>query len=224
MFTGPLGEYFGQRTCSMVVYWRRSHGSCFWETRIWHPPRPYWTRCTSHASGPAMVTVGMAVDMVVGMVLLQVTGKRTSPVRPRILPSPVLPQKWHRGQSPYSLDDFLVVEMFINEGSWPTSVGQVESEGPAAFRSQETPLFLVNDGFFRCLRHASWCNQLPIVTTVFGSTLAPFQTSCTWSCEHASRSECNLLLRERDFFVLLYCNTQSYCIRERFVSLSYAWI
>ena len=27
--------------------------------------------------------------------------------------------------------------------------------------------------------------------------------------------------RERDFFVLLYCNTQSYCIRERFVSLSY---
>ena len=26
--------------------------------------------------------------------------------------------------------------------------------------------------------------------------------------------------RERDFFVLLKCNTQSYCIRERFVSLS----
>ena len=35
-----------------------------------------------------MVTVGMAVDMVVGMVLLQVTGKRTSPVRSRFLPYP----------------------------------------------------------------------------------------------------------------------------------------
>ena len=32
-----------------------------------------------------MVTVGMAVDMVVDMVLLQVTGKRTSLVRSRIL-------------------------------------------------------------------------------------------------------------------------------------------
>jgi len=57
-------------------------------------------------------------------------------------------------KSPCSSDDFLVVEMFINEGSWPTPVGRVESEGSAAFRPQETPLFLVNDGLLRCLRHA----------------------------------------------------------------------
>jgi len=57
-------------------------------------------------------------------------------------------------KSPYSLDDFLVVEMFINEGSWPAPVGQVGSEGSAAFRPQETLLFLVNDGLLRCLRHA----------------------------------------------------------------------
>ena len=36
-----------------------------------------------------------------------------------------------------SLDDFLVVEMFINEGSYSTSDGQVESEDSAAFRPQE---------------------------------------------------------------------------------------
>ena len=96
-----------------------------------------------------MVTVGMAVDMVVGMVLLQdVTCKVSNP------PFTDLTPEVTSTKSPYSLDDFLVVEMFINEGSWPTSVGQVESEGPAAFRSQETPLFLVNDGLLRCLRHA----------------------------------------------------------------------
>ena len=32
-----------------------------------------------------------------------------------------------------SLDDFLVVEMFINEGLWPTLVGRVESECSSEF-------------------------------------------------------------------------------------------
>jgi len=127
-------------------------------------------------------------------------------------------------KNPYSLDDFLVVEMFINEGSWPIPVGQVESEGFAAFRPQETPLFLVNDGLLRCLRHASWCNQHPIVTMVLSSSLTLFQTSCIWGSETALGSECNLLPGERDFFVTFYCNTQSYCIRERLVSLSCAGI
>jgi len=58
----------------------------------WHPSRPHWTWCTGNAPGFIMVTVGM----VAGKVLLQVTGKRTSPVRSQILPSPILPQKWHR--------------------------------------------------------------------------------------------------------------------------------
>ena len=51
-----------------------------------------------------------------------------------------------------------------------------------------------------------------------------FQTSWIWSGVDVLRSECNLSLSERDFFVLLYCNTQSYCIRERLVSLSSVWI
>ena len=122
-----------------------------------------------------------------------------------------------------SLDDFLVVEMFINEGSYSTSDGQVESEDSAAFLHQETPLFSVNQRLLRCLHHASWCNQFPIVAVVFNSTLAPFQTSSTWNCEQL-RGVSATFERERDFFVLFYCNTQSYCIRERFVSLSYAWI
>ena len=51
-----------------------------------------------------------------------------------------------------------------------------------------------------------------------------FQTSWIWSGVDVLRSECNLSLSEIDFFVLLYCNTQSYCIRERLVSLSYVRI
>ena len=65
----------------------------------------------------------------------------------------------------------------------PTSDGQVESEDSTAFRPQETPLFSVNQRLLRCLHHASWCNQLPIVAVVLNSTLAPFQTPCTWNCE-----------------------------------------
>jgi len=56
-----------------------------------------------------MVTVGMVVDMV----SLKVTRKRTSPVRSRILPSPILLKGVIAMKNPYSLDDFLVVEMLI---------------------------------------------------------------------------------------------------------------
>ena len=54
-------------------------------------------------SGFVMVTVGI----VVGMILLQVTGKRTSPVRSRILPSPILSPEVTSMKNPCSLDDFL---------------------------------------------------------------------------------------------------------------------
>ena len=46
-------------------------------------------------------------------------------------------------RTPRSLDDFLVVEMLINEGSYPAaSDGQVESEDSAAFRPQENTIVL----------------------------------------------------------------------------------
>ena len=85
-------------------------------------------------------------------------------------------------ETPCSLDDFLVEEMFINEGSHPaTSDGPAGSEDSTAIRSQETPLFSVNQRLFRCLHHASWCNQLLIVAAMSDSILAFFQTSCTWN-------------------------------------------
>ena len=56
-----------------------------------------------------MVTVGM----VVGMVALKAIGKRTLPVRSRILPSPILLKEVTVRKSPCLLDDFLVVEMLI---------------------------------------------------------------------------------------------------------------
>ena len=105
--------------------------------------------------GFVMVTVSMMVGMVVGMVLLQVTGKMTSPVRSRILPSPILRPEVTSTKNPCALDDFLVVEIFINEGLRLTPVGRVESEGSAAFRPRETPLFSVSGELLRCLHHAS---------------------------------------------------------------------
>ena len=65
----------------------------------------------------------MAVDMVVGMVLLQdVTYKVSNPPFTNITPEVT------STKSPYSLDDFLVVEMFINEGSWPAPISQVNQK------------------------------------------------------------------------------------------------
>ena len=145
----------------------------------------------------------VTVSMVVGMVLLQVTRKRTSPVRSQILPSPILLSEVTSRKNPYSLDDFLVVEVYINEGLRATPVGRVESDCSSAFRPRETPLFSVNDEFFQCLHHASWCNQHPIVSTPISLSSALFQTSCIWNGVNILRSECNFSLRERDFFVLL---------------------
>jgi len=78
-----------------------------------------------------------------------------------------------------------------------------------------------------CCRRAKSARALSIDLK---NTIAPFQASCSWGVSSTSG-------RERDFFVLLNCNAQSYCIRERFdcntqsycirerlVSLSFAWI
>ena len=51
-----------------------------------------------------------------GMVSLDAAGKRMTPVRSQILPSPILSPEVTSTKNPCSLDDFLVVEMFINEG------------------------------------------------------------------------------------------------------------
>ena len=109
--------------------------------------------------------VMVTVSMVVGMVLLQVTGKRTSPVRSQILPSSILLPEVTSRKNACSLDDFLVVEMFINEGLWPTPVGRVESKC-SAFRPRETPLLSISDELLQCLHHASWCSQHSVVSTL----------------------------------------------------------
>jgi len=57
--------------------------------------------------------VGMVVGMVVSIMSLEATGKRMSPVRPRILPSPILPPEVTSTKNSCLLDDFLVVEMLI---------------------------------------------------------------------------------------------------------------
>ena len=106
-----------------------------------------------------------------------VTSKVSNPPFTNLTPRSDIDEK------PMLIRWLLVVEMFINEGSWRTPVGQVESEYFFAFWPRETPLFSVINELLQCLNHASWYNQLPIVTTVFNHTLAPFQTSCTWSCE-----------------------------------------
>ena len=73
----------------------------------------------------ASMAVGVAVDIVVGSIPCEVS---KPPLTPEVTSRKAL----------CSLDDFLEVEMFINEGSYPaTSDGQVESEDSAAFRPQE---------------------------------------------------------------------------------------
>ena len=155
-----------------------------------------------------MVRVSMAVDIVVGMVL---DSPFTYP-RSDIDENSML-IGWLSGGG-----DVHQRRIIPHHFGWSGGIRRF-----CCLSTSKTPLFLVNDGLFQCLHHASWCNQLPIVATVFNPTLAPFQTSCTWSCEQLQGVSATFE-RERDFFVLLYCNTQSYCIRECFVSLSYAWI
>ena len=90
-----------------------------------------------------------------GYGLLAGHGKEDVTCKVSILPSPILSSEVTSTKKSCSLDDFLVVEMFINEGSWPTPVGRVESEGSATFRPRETPLFSVSNELLRCLHYAS---------------------------------------------------------------------
>ena len=89
-----------------------------------------------------MITVGM----VVGMVSLEATGKRMSPLRSRILLLPILikedPSFWWQN-------------LLLSQGLRPTLVGWVESECSFAFQPREIPLFLVSDELLQCLHHAS---------------------------------------------------------------------
>ena len=71
------------------------------------------------------MAAGVAVDIVVGSIPCEVL---KPPLHPR---SDI-------EETPCSLDNLLVEEMFINEGSYPASLeGQVESEDSAATRPQE---------------------------------------------------------------------------------------
>jgi len=103
MSVGPLGEYFGQRTWSMVIHKGKNHDSRSWEMRIGPPPRSLWIQCTSHACWHGMVRVGMTagdvVDIVVDSILCEVS-------------KPLFTQEVTSRKGPCSLDDFLVVEVF----------------------------------------------------------------------------------------------------------------
>jgi len=109
-----------------------------------------------------MVTMGM----VVGMVSLEATRKRMSPVRSRILPSPILPLEWHRWKIHTHWMTFWWWGCSLSEGLRPTPVGRVESECSSAFRPRETPLLSVSDELLQCLHHASWCNQHSVISTL----------------------------------------------------------
>jgi len=122
-------------------------------------------------------------------------------------------------KSPYSLDDFLVVEMFINEDHYLHRLVRRDQKVLLHFDLKKHHCSWSTRGFFDVyvmhggvisLRSSSQCSTLlwrPSKHLVLGVV--------------RSFREWVKPLRERDFFVLLYCNTQSYCIRERLVSLSY---
>ena len=78
----------------------------------------------------------------------KVIGKRTSLVRSRILPSPILFKKVTATKNSCSLDDFLVTESSIKQRTMTLSSGRPfvqlvrwNSECPTIFRPRETPLF-----------------------------------------------------------------------------------
>ena len=81
-------------------------------------------------------------------------GKEDVTCKVSILPSPILLPEVISRKNPCSLDDFLVVEMFINKGLQLKPVGQVKSECSSAFRPRETPLFSVSNELLQCLHHA----------------------------------------------------------------------
>ena len=140
------------------------------------------------------------------MVHLKVTEKRTSPVKSRILPSPILLKEMTATKNPCSLDDFLVVELPVNRKI--TSLWRPSQQLSGEIRM--LPYISTSRNTIVLKRRESWSD-------------VPWSQSRWWaSCIfNVSRSECNLSLSKRDFFVLLYYNTQSYWIREHFVSLSY---
>ena len=82
----------------------------------------------------------------------------------------------------------------------------------------------------------SWSGEIRMLSCILTSRNTIFLKRrklicCSWplsrgwvSCIFNVSSECSLLLSKRDFFVLLCCNTQSYCTREHFVTLLYFWI
>ena len=195
MFAGPLGEYIDQWTWSMVDHRRRSHGP-------WPSPRSLWIQCTGHAFWHGMVRVSMAGDIVVGMFL----------------------------DSPFTYPRSDIDSMLIG---WLSGGGDAHQRRiiPRCFgwsgrirrfsclSTSRNTIVLGQPEASSMLHHASWCNQLPIVATVFNHTLAPFQTSCTWNCEQLQGVSATF---ERGTSLYSFiCNTQSYWIRERFVSLSY---
>ena len=145
----------------------------------------------------------------VGMAPLKVTGKRRSPVRFWILPSSILLKKVTATKNLCSLDDFLVVKMLIKRRITALCRPSHQLVG----WHQNVPLYFDLEKHHysqeeRKLIHYSWPQSRGRTSYVF----------------NILRSECNLLLNKRDFFVLLCCNTQSYCIRVRLVSLLYVWI
>jgi len=143
------------------------------------------------------------------MVHLKATGKRTSPVRSQILPSPILFKEVTATKNSCSLDDFLVAELPIKEriiALWRPSHQLVRwnKNAPLHFDVEKHHCSQEERKLICC----SWLQSR-------GQALCIF---------NASGSVCNFSLSKRDFFVLLCCNTQSYCIRQHFVSLSYFWI
>ena len=143
------------------------------------------------------------------MAHLKITEQRTSPVRSQILPSPILLKEVTATKNPCSLDAFLMVEMLIK---WRITALWRPSHQLVGW-NQNAPLHFNLEKYH--------CSQEERKLICYSRPQSRGQASCIFNI---SRSEYNISLSKRDFLVLLYCNTQSYCIRERFVSLSYFWI
>jgi len=71
-----------------------------------------WEREIGMVSGPPF-TILFQEATAMSMMHLKVTGKGMSPVRPQILPSPILFKEVTATKNPCSLDDFLVARSSI---------------------------------------------------------------------------------------------------------------
>ena len=106
----------------------------------------------THQPCPGFLIITVA--MVVGMAALKVTGKRKSPVRSQILPSPILFKEVTATKNPCSLDAFLVVEMLIKRRitahtRWSGGIRLF----PCISTSRNT-LVSVSDELLQCSHHA----------------------------------------------------------------------